>query len=249
MANPYFSFKYFTICQDRCAMKVGTDGVLLGAWFNVEGAGRILDAGTGTGLIALMVAQRSGAIIDAVEIDHNACVQAGENVAACPWHDRIRIYHDSFQHFARYTENRYDLIVSNPPWFRNSLKPPVASRTFARHDEMLPMESLLHYGSQILTVNGRFAIVLPADSMQALTEQAYFNNLFPFRITRVRSVEGKPHSRCLVTLSSITQMKASEDELTIRNSGSSGFTPAYQALIRDYYPAFQIQDNTRNSQG
>ncbi len=236
MANPYFSFKQFTICQDRCAMKVGTDGVLLGAWVNVEGAGRILDAGTGTGLIAIMIAQRSGAFIDAVEIDHNACVQAGENVAASPWHDRIRICHDSFQHFARHTENRYDQIVSNPPWFRNSLKPPVLSRSMARHDDRLGFEALLHGSASLLSDEGRLAVIIPAKEIAGFAESAYFIDLHLQRQRLVSPYPGKAYSRCLAEFGRIRKSAVEKSEMNIRK-GVEGFSDEYVALTREFFPS------------
>ena len=157
MSNNYFSFRQFTIHQDQCAMKVGTDGVLLGAWVNVENAQRILDVGTGTGLIALMCAQRSESVIDAVEVDRAASEQAAVNCSASPWKDRITVVHDSFQHFAESTAYRYDLIVSNPPFFKNSLKPKGLARSLARHDDRLSYESLLYYTVKILEPGGTLA--------------------------------------------------------------------------------------------
>ncbi len=109
-------------------MKVGTDGVLLGSWTDVENASRILDVGTGTGLIAIMLAQRSTALIDGVEIEKNACLQARKNATGSPWHKRINLYHDSIQHFSETRSSGYDMIVSNPPYFQNSLKPAVRQR-------------------------------------------------------------------------------------------------------------------------
>ena len=129
MPNDYFKFKQFTIHQDKCAMKVGTDGVLLGAWAECANAKGILDIGTGTGLIALMIAQRSNAKIDAVEIDETASKQAKENIKKSLWNDRIEILNISFQDFSKSTNEKYDLIVSNPPYFQNSLYAPDEKRT------------------------------------------------------------------------------------------------------------------------
>jgi tRNA1Val (adenine37-N6)-methyltransferase len=147
MSNPFFHFKQFTIYHNLCAMKVGVDGVLLGAWADCRNAGYILDAGTGSGLIALMLAQRSNAIIHAIDIDENSCNQAEINFTNSPFHDRLSVEHISFQNY--FPPVRYDLIVSNPPYFANSLKSPDKNRNLARHDEFLPIEVLikkaLHY--------------------------------------------------------------------------------------------------------
>jgi tRNA1Val (adenine37-N6)-methyltransferase len=238
MANNYFTFKQFTIRQDRCAMKVGTDGVLLGAWVNVKNADRILDVGTGTGLIAIMMAQRSAATIDAVEIDDQAFRQATENIASCPWKDRINIYNASFQHFAAINTIRYDRVVSNPPYFRNSLKPPVKSRSMARHDETFSYEGLLYHAARISTPEGRLAVIVPADEMDFLTYSASFQGLYLSRLLRVRPVAGKPYSRCLAEFTHKQTDVLQEDELTIREKGSSGFTARYKALTKEYYPNF-----------
>ena len=138
MPNPYFSFKQFTVYHDRCAMKVGTDGVLLGAWTDVSGARDILDIGTGTGLIALMLAQRSEAHIVAVDIDEDAVKQAKENVEKSPWPGRIEVERHDICCFN--SDIRYDVIVSNPPYFFNSLKCPDGQRNIARHTVGLNFE-------------------------------------------------------------------------------------------------------------
>lgn len=134
MPNPYFSFKQFTVYHDRCAMKVGTDGVLLGAWADVVSARNILDIGTGTGLISLMMAQRCNARIRAVDIDADAVEQARGNVAASPWQDRIEVELQDICHFT--SETLFDVIVSNPPYFTDSLKCPGKQRNIARHTDL-----------------------------------------------------------------------------------------------------------------
>lgn len=238
MANSTFSFKQFTIRQDSCAMKVGTDGVLLGAWANLNNALKILDVGTGTGLIAIMMAQRSDAMIDAVEIDENACNQAKENVNNSPWRDRIRVYHDTFQHFAEITSTRYDFVVSNPPYFRNSLKPPMKPRSYARHDEQLNNESLLFNAARILTPNGRLSVIVPAFETEHLITAAYFKGLFPLKLTMVSSVAGKAHTRCLAEFTFEKTGVTIKDTLVIREKGLQEYTVEYKALTKDYYLNF-----------
>ena len=153
-----FDFKQFSICQDQCAMKVGTDGVLLGAW--ADGGRRILDIGTGTGIIALMMAQRfPDAAIDAIEIDHDACRQAAGNIAATPFADRIRIHECPIQHFQ--PTMRYDVIVSNPPYFINSMKNPDKKRATARHTDTLSPRDLFMAAEKMLDENGIFSIIIP----------------------------------------------------------------------------------------
>ncbi len=238
MSNTYFAFKQFTIFHDKCAMKVGTDGVLLGAWANVTNANRILDAGTGTGLIAIMLAQRSEAVIDAVEIDENACRQAAENVASCPWKERIRVHCDSFQHYAGVTPVHYDAIVSNPPFFSNSLKPPVKSRSLARHNEHLNYESLLFFASRLLAEEGRLVIIVPAGEIERVTDLAYFHNLFPSARLKVRPVSGKAYSRCLAEFTRNRNQICTDKELVIKQKDTGQYTDDYIALTSAYYLNF-----------
>jgi tRNA1Val (adenine37-N6)-methyltransferase len=236
MANNFFLFKQFTIFHDKCAMKVGTDGVLLGAWVNAGIAGRILDVGTGTGLIAIMMAQRcSAAVIDAVEIDEKASLQAGENVAACPWRERIMVVHDSFQHFAQNAVARYDVVVCNPPFFRNALRSPIALRSVARHDTNLSYESLLFYTAKILANEGRLAVIIPAFELIRLTEQAFLQGLFVSKILRIKPLPEKPDTRCLVELLQDRYAQCAESSLTIRNNDLITYTVEYKSLTGDFY--------------
>ena len=216
-------------------MKVGTDAVLLGAWVDLKGAGRILDVGTGTGLIAIMMAQRSGALIDAVEIDRQACLQARENVAACPWNQRITIFHDTFQHFAENATASYDVIISNPPYFRDSLKPPSRSRSLARHDDRLSLESLLFYTSRLLNPRGRLAVITPAANLDNLMAVAAFNNLYPVKQVTVFPIPGKQASRSLVTFTSGWNLPCETSSLVIRNAHSHDYTDDYKDLTKAFY--------------
>jgi tRNA1Val (adenine37-N6)-methyltransferase len=238
MANNYFSFKQFTVHHDKCAMKVGTDGVLLGAWVKVINVGRILDIGTGTGLIAIMMAQRSTAFIDAVEIDENACKQAVENVAACPWKERIVIHHDSFQHFAANTTSQYDIIVSNPPYFSNSLKSPLQLRSLARHDDSLSNESLLRSSAHILAPEGYLYVIIPAYDINSFIALAGLHGLYPSQMIKIRPVPHKAYSRCLIEFSSYRNQICTEKELIIKQENSKEYTHEYKNLTRDYYLNF-----------
>ena len=138
MANSWFQFKQFTIKQDRSGFKVGTDGVLLGAWADISGSDTVLDIGTGTGLLALMLAQRSDAKITAIEIDLASFEQAGENILDSPWSKRITLIHSPLQKFT--TEDKFDLIVSNPPFFQDSLRPTSGSLGISKHDILLSLD-------------------------------------------------------------------------------------------------------------
>ena len=234
MANTWFKFKQFTIQQDKSAMKVGTDGVLLGAWTDTEGTKNILDIGTGTGLLALMLAQRSSAIIDGVEIDISASAQALDNIKKSPWFDRIRIFNLSFQEFINTSKGDYDLIVSNPPYFIRSLKTPSSSRNLARHDDKLSKNDLLGGVSKLLAPEGTFAVILPFDISGGLIDLASEYGLYPKRIMKVRPAAGKMFNR---TLLEVTRYhgKVSETELTIETGGRKHYSDEYLRLTHEYY--------------
>lgn len=176
MGQPHFTFKQFEIFQDRCAMKVSTDSIVLGAWAPVQGCRRILDAGTGTGILALMLAQRTehDVQIDAVELDLAATGQAEENVNQSPWRERIRVIHHNI---LTYAAPRYDLIVSNPPYFPHGQILPDAARQRARHTGDLDHQGLLTAVQRLLAPEGRFVLILPVDVAESFvrlaTEQAW----------------------------------------------------------------------------
>jgi len=228
-----FQFKQFTVHHDKCAMKVGTDGVLLGAWASTLNISRALDIGTGTGLIALMLAQRCAAVIDAVEIDEHACEQARENIARSPWADRIHLHACYIQQFADNKTGGYDLIVANPPYFRNALLSPEKSRSMARHDRNLSFEELLHAASGLLKAHGRFAVVIPAAEKEHFTGLAWPEGLYPSRFLLVRPAPGKPFTRCLAEFSPDRNTACTVSELGIKNQ--SGYSTDYISLTKEFY--------------
>lgn len=235
MANPFFQFKQFTVFHDKCAMKVGTDGVLLGCWCQPQTCRHLLDVGTGTGLIALMLAQRSSAAIDAIDIDEVACLQAQENVARSPFAGRIAICHASLEEFAATRQaHGYDLIVSNPPYFNHSLKCPDPQRSQARHTDTLALPELLHDSRQLLSDDGRLALVLPFDQRATLATLAEANGLFLCRETEVLPTPTAAPKRILAEYSPTPQPNPTHDTLLIEESRHH-YSEAFTALARDYY--------------
>lgn len=235
MSNPYFSFKKFTVWHDKCAMKVGTDGVLLGGWARVEGAASILDIGTGTGLIALMLAQRNEAArIDAIDIDPDACRQAEANVAASPFAGRIRVIPASLAGYRPVEPAVYDLIVSNPPYFTDALKCPDPQRRLARHTDTLPLAELLQTARGWLHPSGRLALVWPADGRSRLEAAACEAGLYFIRITEVYSLPGAPPKRILAELGLQPVGTPALESLTIEVAARR-YTEEFTALMKDFY--------------
>jgi len=236
--NNYFQFKQFRIFQELSAMKVGMDGVLLGAWTDVSGSKRILDIGTGTGLIALMMAQKNAsAQIDALEIDPDAFHEAGLNVQQSYWSNRIRLELCSFQEFAERTTVKYDLIVSNPPFFNNGVKAPVEIRAQARHSDSLPLEVLISGASGLLQEKGRIALVLPNKMLPEVEKLANLNQLFISRLCRIKPNPIKSVFRVLIELTN-SECGILESELMIEFEKHHDYTPEYKELTKDFYLKF-----------
>ena len=187
MNNP-FQFKQFTVNQDQCAMKIGTDGVLLGAWTSIElNPFSILDIGSGTGILSLMLAQRSNAeIIEALEIDDQAYEQCVDNFEQSPWNDRLFCYHASIDEFADEIEDSYDLIICNPPFYSENYKTENPKRDLARFQDAMPFESLLNSVKVLLSEDGIFSVIIPYSEEQHFINLASEIGLFPKRITKVK---------------------------------------------------------------
>lgn len=198
-----FRFKQFEIRQNDSAMKVGTDGVLLGAWADVGGVTTALDIGTGTGLIALMLAQRGVRQVTAVEIDHAAADEAKANVASSPWPDVVEVIESDF--LSLEPPHLYGLIVTNPPFFSETLLSPDLRRAAARSATTLPLDKLMAHASQWLAPEGRMAIVLPCNRVDELTYAAALNRLHISRLCMVAHHEGKAPRRTLAELSPAPQ--------------------------------------------
>jgi len=219
-------------------MKVGMDGVLLGAWADPSDAERILDIGTGTGLIALMMAQKNNHTqIDAIEVDKEAFDEAVQNIQQSHWSERIHPELCSFQEFAERTTQKYDMIVCNPPFFTNGVKAPVENRARARHSDSLPLDVLISGAAGLLRRNGRIALVLPAESIQEITKLADLNKLHIARLCRVKPNPQKPVFRILIELAN-SPCTIQESELMIEFEKHHDYTPEYKALTKDFYLKF-----------
>ncbi|WP_459212571.1 tRNA1(Val) (adenine(37)-N6)-methyltransferase [Aquimarina rhabdastrellae] len=238
MSNKPFKFKQFEVAQDRCAMKIGTDSVLLGSWITIpEQTFSILDVGAGTGVIALMMAQRSAAeVIDALEIDTDAYEQAVENFEASPWGDRLFCYHASFQEFFQEIDDQYDLIISNPPFFQPaqvSEEQMPESRQKARFSDALPFEHLMYGVGQLLSEEGKFAVIIPKTEEEHLIAIGKQVGLYPNRITRVKGTPQTEEKRSLIEFSfNETEIKK---EVLIIEIDRHQYTPEYTALTQDFY--------------
>ncbi|MDD4107576.1 MAG: methyltransferase [Prolixibacteraceae bacterium] len=235
--NNYFQFKKFKIIQNRAAMKVGTDGVLLGAWLHVANADKILDVGTGTGVIALMLAQRSDALITGIEIEKNASLEAIENVRNSPWLNQVKILNVSFQQFSAEIKNSFDLIVSNPPFFSNSQLSQSYCLALAKHSHMLPVNLLVTGSARLLTEEGRLAVILPATSAKDFIDIAGQSGLRVARITEVRPKTTKKVHRFLMEFGR-KEITPEKTTLTIHTDDNSDFTEEYKNLTRDFYLNF-----------
>ncbi|MEE1897889.1 methyltransferase [Flavobacterium rakeshii] len=231
-----FQFKQFTIQQDRCAMKVGTDGVLLGAWAPVSNNPfSILDIGAGTGLIALMMAQRSTAEqIDAIEIDDEAYEQAVENFEESKWGDRLFCYHAGLDEFVEEMhDEEYDIIVSNPPFYSENYSSGNEQRDKARFTESLPFEHLIEAAAILLSENGIFSVIIPFKEEEKFIAIAAEFDLYPAKITRVK---GTPDTEIKRSLMAFTRQQAETnfDELVIETARHQ-YTPEYTELTKDFY--------------
>ena len=232
MSKPYFSFKKFTIYHDRCAMKVGTDGVLIGAWANINNAQQILDIGTGSGLIALMAAQPSQAIITGIEINKEAATQAQENVDRSPWKERIKIINADLKEFK--IETRFNAIISNPPYFTNSLECHNNERNTARHDTKLSFRELMQYTAKLLHPEGEFSIIIPSSEVHDILGLAIENKLYPSRKTWVQTTPTASSKRCMLAFR-FTPSERVEEKTLILELSPLVYSKEYKSLTHDFY--------------
>ncbi len=235
MGNNSFKFKQFSIHQDKCAMKVGTDGVLLGAWATTKhNPNSILDIGAGTGLIALMLAQRSHAeTIDALEIDDKAYEQCVSNFESSPWGDRLFCYHASLIEFIEEIEDSYDLIVSNPPFYSEDYKSDSLERDMARFNDAMPFEHLVVAAAKFLSEDGKFVVIVPRKEEEHFINIASQVNIFTNKILHVQGAKETPVIRSLIEFS-FTKTPIEESNLTIEISRHN-YTEEYKDLTKDFY--------------
>lgn len=225
-----FAFKRFTVSHGKCAMKVGTDGVLLGAW--ARGGRRILDVGTGSGLVALMMAQRyEEAEVTAIDIEPGACLQARENVAASPFVGRISVVESSLQGFHG---GEIDAIVCNPPFYAGTLASKTAARTMARSAETLPFADLFRHAARLLADGGVLSVVVPAALRSEFDAEAALAGLFPRRVCMVKTVPRKAASRCLLEYGRRPPLRFEEMEECLNNADMTR-SEWYSRLTQDFY--------------
>lgn len=238
-----FSFKQFSIEQDRCAMKIGTDGVLLGAWTPIQNNPfSILDIGSGTGIIALMLAQRSQAEqIDAVEIDEEAYEQSVDNFEKSPWSERLFCYHAGLDELVEEPEDEYDLIVSNPPFYNEDYKTESIQRDIARFQDAMPFEDLIEAAALLLSENGVFSVIIPFKEETVFLAIAKEYQLYPIMITRVKGSPTTEVKRSLLAFSRSTladniqqNLDLITDELIIETARHI-YTPEYITLTKAFY--------------
>jgi tRNA1Val (adenine37-N6)-methyltransferase len=234
MAKPFY-FKQFSVKQDRCAMKIGTDAVLLGAWTNLDRCPKsILDIGAGTGILALMMAQRSNAeVIDAVEVDAEAYEQCVDNFEGSDWGDRLFCYHASLKEFADEIDDKYDLIISNPPFYREQFKTTSKARNKARFEDALPFDKLLSAASKLLNETGQLNVIIPFSEQATFVSLAKNHRLFPSRILHLKGRDTSPIKRSLICF--IFQEESIDSrELTLEISRHQ-YTREYQNITKDFY--------------
>jgi tRNA1Val (adenine37-N6)-methyltransferase len=238
MPNSAFAFKQFNVKQDKCAMKVGTDAVLLGSWIQPNGSTHILDIGTGTGVIALMLAQKTNASIVGIDIDVSATQQAQENVDESKFKNSITLFNTSFQDYVKTTALKFQLIVSNPPFFEQSLKSSDEKRSNARHADVLPFDDLLDGVIKLLDAKGKFCLILPTLEAEKFRNMAQKKGLYLSKLLRVKSRVDKDTDKRHLMQFEFTPTEFSEETIAIEEDERHRYTQAYKELTKAYYINF-----------
>lgn len=228
-----FQFKQFSLSHARSTMKTGTDAVLLGAAMQPPLQGHILEVGCGCGVISLMQAQRSNAIIHAIDIDHASVEEATENFALSPWKQRLRAIYSSLQQYAVSCKQKYDLVISNPPYFSNSLKNPAANKALARHNDQLPFDDLIRCCANLLLPKGRIQLVLPASEQDNICTYVGKYGLHLNRIIYIHPKPGKEANRIIIEFSAASIVQPESRQLHIQNA-TGEYSNDYIALLKDF---------------
>jgi len=231
----FFCFRHFCVKHSNSTMKVGTDAMLLGAWVSVHKEVKsILDVGTGSGVLALMMAQKSTATITAIDIDESSVIEAHENFAASPWHDRLSAKVIAFQELIKNTSNKFDFIISNPPFYQNSLLPANQRKKIAKHTIYLSLQEFFQCANCILEKHGFLALIIPFSELEGCIKIAHDSGLFAVEKLIVFSSENKQANRMCILLSRNENEIVKTSKLVIRKS-NGGYTDDYKKLTADFH--------------
>lgn len=228
-----FQFKQFSVEDNKSTMKVGTDAVLLGAWTETKHSKTILEIGTGSGIISLMIAQRSKAKIEAIDIDEDTVKQANENFQKAEWKERLNAFHYSLNDFKKEQSNKYDLIISNPPFFIDSLKSPNKNKTLSKHSDELSYADLIQGLIHFLSPSGKACIILPYTESKSFINLARIENLYLTKQLLIKPKKDKVANRILMEFS-FTKTQVLENEIYLREVDNS-FSDEYKKLSKEYY--------------
>ncbi|MBA3680453.1 MAG: methyltransferase [Bacteroidetes bacterium] len=219
-------------------MKVGTDAVLLGAWVFPNGSKTILDIGTGTGVISLMLAQKSEAKITAIDIDKESTEQAKVNVAESIYNNKVEVKNISIQHLAKESDQKFDMIVTNPPYFIDSFKGVEITRAIARHADALPFEELIDSVKKLLDTKGKFCLILPKNEAAIFRKLAEAQGLYLSKLLRIRTKPEKESEKRHLMQFEFKETEFSESTLVLEENESRNYTQAYKEFTKDYYLNF-----------
>ncbi|MCX7863356.1 MAG: methyltransferase [Bacteroidales bacterium] len=246
MANTWFRCKQFTIYQEHCAHKVGTDSILLGSWVNIENVNKVFDIGAGCGILSLMIAQRKpDAKIFGVEIDKPSFEQALDNIRNSPWADRICIIHSSLQNFGK-NRYKYDLIITNPPFFNNSLTCPDERRATARHTHTLTLHEIINFSEKHLSERGRLALVIPFSQFVFFKDMIMVKGWYINRMAKVYPNYNKPAHRVLIECS-LHPSGIEYEEITIETNVRHVYTKRYAELTNSFYLNMKVEETIHES--
>lgn len=231
-----FRFKQFSVSHVRSTLKLGTDAILLGALTPIEqGCRRILDVGTGCGIIALMLAQRSQALIDAIDVDQESVREAQGNFEQSPWPERMSSLHSSVEDYEHNCPHRYDLVVSNPPFFTNSQLPECGRHRLAKHTSLTDLSAYLAASAKLTAPQGKLAFILPVATSSVFLVYAHSLGFFPEAVFEIIPIKGKPAIRKIIVFSGERVNSITHQSITLRKS-SGGFTHQYKLIAGDFHP-------------